>query len=232
VYASAIKRGSDRAWYIDADQNGTTFNFVGYTLDAFVTLASPFPVGDPLVGMNGIGPFNSLTAVGEYDGIYTFTDQGKSVPLSRALDSLHSSLNGAQFADPGFGWNYYNAITGLRAHTFTGVDNPVGIGPGQRNFTGHNGLATALYAALGELLALTCSVLLNREAASPAAAAHRPASCVAFSAQTCCAPSAPASARRARSSSSAASRSLPASHRMPPRPTAALSAAQRAGLSA
>lgn len=152
VYASAIKRGSDRAWYVDADQSGSTYNFVGYTLDAFVTLAAPFQVGDPRSGVNGLGPFNSLLAVGEVDSIYTATDQGKSVPLSRALDSLHSTLNGAQFADPGFGWNYYLAVTGLRAHTFTGVDNPSGIGPAQRNFTGHNGLATAVYAALGELL--------------------------------------------------------------------------------
>ncbi len=152
VYASAVKRGSDRAWYIDADQSGQTYNFLGYTLDAFVTLASPFQVGDPMVGMNGIGTFGSLTAVGEADAVYTFTDAGKPAPLSRALDALHSVINGSQFADPGFGWNYYLAITGLRAHTFTGVDNPVGIGPALRNFSGHNGIATAVFAALGELL--------------------------------------------------------------------------------
>lgn len=152
VYASTIKVGSDRAWYIDADQLGSTFGLIGYTLDAFVTLAFPFQVGDPMNGMNGLGPFNSLLGVGEGNGIWTSTDQGKSVILSRALNSLRSPLNGSQFADPGFGWNYYLAVTGLRAHTFTGVDNPVGIGPAMRNFTGHNGLATAVFAALGELL--------------------------------------------------------------------------------
>lgn len=152
VYASAIKVGSDRAIYIDADQSGPTYNFEGYTLDKFITLASPFQVGDPLVGVNGLGPFNSLTAVGEGNGIWTNTDQGKSVILSRALASLQSTINGSQFADPGFRWNYYLAVTGLRAHTFDGTDNPVGIGPAMRNFSGHNGLATAIWAALGELL--------------------------------------------------------------------------------
>lgn len=151
VYASAVKRGSDRIWYVDADQGGSTYNYIGYTLDRFVTLAAPFPVGDPESGVNGLGPYSSLLAVGEVDSIYTTTDQGKPVPLSRALDTLHSTLNGTVFADPGFGWNYYLSIAGLRAHTFSGIDNPVGVGERMRSFTGHNGIATAVYGARGEL---------------------------------------------------------------------------------
>ena len=149
VYASAVKRGSDRAWFIDAE-SGATFNFANYTLNRFVDLASPFQVGDPDVGTTGIGPFGPFTQFGSQDGIYSFTDQGKPVPLSRALTNLHSTLNGYQFADPGWNWNYYTAVTGLRANAF-GPDNPVGIGERMRAFTGHSGVAKALYQVRGEM---------------------------------------------------------------------------------
>lgn len=151
VYSSAIKRGSDRAWYVDASQGNGTFNYVGYTLDKFLNLASPFQVGDPDLSVNGIGSFGPLTDFGSADSIYNFTDQGKPVPLSKAFDALHSEMNGAQFADPGFGWHYYISVTGLRAHNLQGDDNPVGIGERMRGFTGHNGIATAIFAARGEL---------------------------------------------------------------------------------
>lgn len=151
VYSSAIKRGSDRAWYVDAAEGGLTFNWVGYTLDAFANLASPFQVGDPDIGVNGIGAFGPLTDFGSEDNIYSFTDQGKPVPLSKAMDALHSAMNGSQFADPGFGWNYYLSVMGLRALNLQGDDNPVGIGERMRGFTGHNGICTAIFAARGEL---------------------------------------------------------------------------------
>jgi hypothetical protein len=150
VYASAIKTGSDRAWYINANQSQTTYNYAGYTLDDFVNLASPFQVGDPDTGTTGIGPFGPFTMFGTEDGIYSFTDQGKPVALSRALTSVHSTLNGYQFADPGWNWNYYTAITGLRANG-SGADNPVGIGERMRGFTGHDGQPHALYQVRGEL---------------------------------------------------------------------------------
>lgn len=150
VYANSVKRGSDRAWYMDAEA-GDTQNFAGYTLDAFLTLAFPFQVGDPDLGVNSIGPFGPVTAFGAEDGIYTFTDQGKPVPLSRALQTLHSPLNGSWFADPGWGWNYYLSVAGLRCHDLRGNDNPVGIGERMRGFTGHNGIATAVFATRGEL---------------------------------------------------------------------------------
>lgn len=151
VYASAVKTGSDRAWYIDADENSATFHYASFTLDAFITLAAPFPVGDAMVGVNGIGPYGSLTAFGLQNTISTSTDQGKATKLSRALETVQSSLNGGEFADPGFGWNYYLSSTALRAHTFSGVDNPTGVGERMRGFTGHNGLAFTVYSARGEL---------------------------------------------------------------------------------
>jgi len=156
VYATAIKRGNDRVWYVDAEHHSRdaaddVYNFVGYTLDAFSTLAFPFQVGDPMLGVNGLGPFGPFTAEGQVDAIYTFTPQGATVKLSKALDAIHSTLNGAQFADPGFGWNYYTSIAGLRAFNLGGVDNPIGVGERMRGFTGHNGLATAIFPARGEL---------------------------------------------------------------------------------
>lgn len=148
VYANAVKRGSDRAWIIDAS-SGANSNFLGYTLDGFVTMASPFQVGDPDVGLTGIGPFGPFTMVGANDNISSFTDQGKPVPLSRALLSHNSPVNGSQWSDPGFGWNYYISAIGLRA-TNGATDNPIGIGERLREFTGHGGLPTAIYAERGE----------------------------------------------------------------------------------
>lgn len=150
VYAQAIKRGSDRAWYIDASAAGTTFNYAGYSLDAFETLAQPFQVGDPDVNTTGIGPFGPFTMFGAEDNLYSFTDQGKPVPLSRALLSHLSDHNGIQWADPGWGWNYAITSIGLRAIQ-PGVDNPVGLGERMRGFTGHDGLPHAIWAERGEL---------------------------------------------------------------------------------
>lgn len=151
VYASDVKVGSDRAWYLDADESSASYHYASFTLDGFETLAAPFPVGDAMVGVDGIGPYGSLTAFGLENTISTSTDQGKATKLSRALETVQGARNGAQFADPGFGWNYYLSETALRAHTFAGVDNPVGVGERMRGFTGHNGLATAVYSARGEL---------------------------------------------------------------------------------
>lgn len=151
VYANYIRRGSDRAWIVDASQISGFFNYAGYTLDSFVNMAAPFQVGDPMVGVNGIGPYGPLTSFGAADNIYSFTDQGKPVPLSKAMDAIHSDENGQQFADPGFGWNYYRSVMGLRAHDLRGNDNPIGVGERMRGFTGHNGIPTAIFAARGEL---------------------------------------------------------------------------------
>jgi hypothetical protein len=151
VYASAIKRGSDRAWYVNANQAQSTYNFAGFTLDDFVNLANPFQVGDPTAGMNGIGPFGPLTMFGGMDNLYSFTDQGKPVPLSRALYNHHSVWNGNQWADPGWTWNFATSAIGLRAVSPGGIDNPVGIGETMRQFTGHNGIAYTVYSERGEL---------------------------------------------------------------------------------
>ena len=149
VYAFAIKRGSDRAWYIDA-ASGATYNFAGFTLDAFESLAPPFQVGDPRADANGIGPFNAYTMFGYKDNFYSFTDQGKPIPLSRAIYSHHSDLNGKQWADPGWGYNFATSQIGLRAIA-NGLDNPVGVGEAMRNFTGHNGIPKSIYSERGEL---------------------------------------------------------------------------------
>lgn len=153
VFASAVKVGSDRAWYINAEQSAATYNFANYATDDFVNLAAPFQVGDPEVGTTGIGPFGPFTQFGQDNRISTFTDQGKPIPNSRALQTVSSPLNGKQFADPGWYWNYYTAITGLRANS-GGTDNPVGVGERMRGFTGHNGLVHALGQVRGELPAV------------------------------------------------------------------------------
>ena len=150
VYAQAVKRGSDRAWYIDADPNSTTYNYAGYSLDSFETLAAPFQVGDPDVNTTGIGPFGPFTMFGAEDNLYSFTDQGKPVPLSRALLNHLTDHNGQQWADPGWGWNYAITSIGLRAIQ-PGIDNPVGIGERMRGFTGHDGIPHAIWAERGEL---------------------------------------------------------------------------------
>lgn len=155
VYASAVKVGSDRAWFIDAAHHAVglfadVFNYACYTLDRFATLAAPFQVGDPDVGVTGILPFGPFTGFGSQKNIYDFTDQGKPVPKSRALIGFASPMNGKQGADPGWGWNYVITAIGLRAMQ-PGVDNPVGIGERMRGFTGHNGAPTAVWANRGEL---------------------------------------------------------------------------------
>lgn len=151
VYAFAVKVGSDRAWIINAEP-GSDFNYAVFTLDAFVNLSAPFQVGDPLVSATGIGPFgfDAATMFGFENNFYSFTDQGKPLPLSKALTTHLSALNGKQWADPGWGWNYATSQIGLRA-VVSGVDNPVGVGEGMRDFTGHSGIPTAIYPERGEL---------------------------------------------------------------------------------
>jgi len=150
VYGTAMVPGSDRLWFINANSAGTNNNWVIYTLDSFETLSAPLQVGDPLVNATGIGPFGPFTFFGSETGLYTFTDQGKPIPLSRALANHKSLLNGAQWADPGWGWNFAITDIGLRAVNGT-TDNPVGIGERMRAFTGHNGVPTAVWAERGEL---------------------------------------------------------------------------------
>ena len=148
VYAYQMVPGSDRLWLV----NGSSpyENWVIYTLDDIQNLSAPLQVGDPKVGATGIGPFGPFTFFGSNYGLYTFTDQGKPIPLSRALANHQSAQNGKQWADPGWGFNYAITDIGLRAVNGT-VDNPVGIGESMRQFTGHNGLPTAIWAERGEL---------------------------------------------------------------------------------
>ena len=150
VYANSIATGSDRSWIAQGDPAGTNNNLITYTLNDFATMAATFQVGDPKVGVTGIGPFGPFTMFGQYNGISSFTDQGKPVPLSTALRGHYSANNGSQWADPGWGWNYYIADTGLRC-TNGSIDNPVGIGETMREFTGHGGRPTAIWSERGEL---------------------------------------------------------------------------------
>jgi hypothetical protein len=150
VYAGSIADGSDRCWITTRNSSGELENLVSYTLDDFETLANPFPVGDPRVKANNLGPHGPFVHLGKSDGIITFTDQAKPVPLSRALKGHLSEHNGAQFADPGWGWLYAISDVGLRALT-SHIDNPVGIGERMREFTGHAGRPTAIWPERGEL---------------------------------------------------------------------------------
>jgi hypothetical protein len=150
VYAGPLAVGSDRCWFITKGSNGELENLVGYTLDGFQTINNPFPVGDARVKANGIGPFGPFTFFGNRKGLNSFTDQGKPVPLSRALSGHDSEHNGKQFADTGWGWNYAITDVGLRALT-SHIDNPVGIGERMREFNGHGGRPTAIWPERGEL---------------------------------------------------------------------------------
>lgn len=150
VYAGPLAVGSDRCWFITKGSTGELENLAGYTLDGFQTVNNPFQVGDAKVKANGIGPFGPFTFFGNRSNLYSFTDQGKPVPLSRALIGHLSENNGSQWADPGWGWNYVITDIGLRAVT-SHIDNPVGIGEAMRQFTGHAGRPTAIWAERGEL---------------------------------------------------------------------------------
>lgn len=149
VYGDAEAVGSDRLWMVDA-QNPNSSQMT-YTLDALQNWAAPFAVGDSQVRSTGIGPFGPFTYFGKRSNLYSFTDQGKPAPLSRALIGHLSDENGLQWADPGWGWNYAITNIGLRAISNSGEDNPVGIGERMREFTGHNGKPTAVWAERGEL---------------------------------------------------------------------------------
>lgn len=150
VYANGIALGSDRCWIVKGDASLVNDNLATYTLDSFATMANPFQVGDPRNTINGMGSFGPYMLFGSTHGIFSFTDQGKPVPLSRALVGHESSNNGQQWADPGWGWEYYIADTGLRA-TNGYTDNPVGIGERMREFTGHSGTPSAIFQERGEL---------------------------------------------------------------------------------
>ena len=150
VYAGPLAVGSDRCWFITRGQTGELENLAGYTLDDFQTINNPFQIGDPKVKANGIGPFGPFTFFGTVTNLYSFTDQAKKIPLSRALIGHSSANNGSQFADPGWGWNYAITDIGLRALT-SHIDNPVGPGESMRHFTGHGGRPTAIWAERGEL---------------------------------------------------------------------------------
>jgi hypothetical protein len=150
IYAGPLAVGSDRCWFITRDSTGAFENMTAYTLDDFQTTANPFQIGDPRVKANGIGPLGPFTFEGKASGLFSFTDQNKVVPLSRALQGHLSTNNGKQWADPGWGWNYVITDIGLRAVT-SHIDNPVGIGERMREFTGHSGRPTAIWAERGEL---------------------------------------------------------------------------------
>lgn len=150
VLANQLAAGSDRIWFNVATSSGEDEHTMSYSFDAFQNAAAPFPLGDPGFRITGIGPFGPFTYTGKLNGLFSFTDQGKPVPLSRALLNHISDLNGRQWADPGWGWNYTLSDVGLRAVSGN-IDNPVGIGESMRLFTGHDGLPTAVWMERGEL---------------------------------------------------------------------------------
>lgn len=151
VLAKAMVVGTDRLTFVEADQAGTNENKIRYTTDDFATLGNRFQVGDPKVSATGIGAYGPFTHVGSRAGVYTFTDLGKSFPLSTALRGTLSDDNGSQFADPGWGFNYAVTALGLRALTGS-TDDPVGIGEAMEEFEGHDGSPTAVFPYAGQLL--------------------------------------------------------------------------------
>ena len=150
VYTGPLAVGSDRCWFVTRSASGEVENLISYTFDDFATTTNPFQVGDPKAAVNGIGPLGPFTFIGKTTNLFSFTDQGKPVPLSRSLVGHNSGNNGKQWTDPGWGWNYAITDIGIRACT-SHIDNPVGIGEAMRQFTGHNGRPTAIWAERGEL---------------------------------------------------------------------------------
>lgn len=151
VYAGVLAVGSDRCWFSTKGSTGELENLAGYTLDGFQTINNPFAIGDAKVNINGIGPHGPFTEVGTRTGLFSYTDQAKPVALSRALRGHDSVNNGSQWADPGWGWNYAITDVGLRAIRSDHTDNAVGVGESMREFTGHNGRPTAIWAERGEM---------------------------------------------------------------------------------
>ncbi len=144
-YARKFAIGGDKLWV------ATGVNQMTYTNNAYTTFATAFEAGDHDHLANGLGTLGPYTFIGKQGGIYSFTDQAKPVPLSKALEHFISTLNGAQWADPGWGWLYYTSAIGLRAINLSLVDNPVGPGERMLDYTGPVGTPTALWTHRGEL---------------------------------------------------------------------------------
>ena len=127
IYSGYLKRGNDRLWLVDAQNNQ-----MRYTFDPFTTISNAFTVGDDSRQLTGIGTQGPYTIVGAEDGIFGFTDSGKPVNI-HDLDGEESLNNGAQSVTM-WGWTYMITDLGVIAWT-PNVANPVGL-ESLKNFDG------------------------------------------------------------------------------------------------
>ena len=119
IYAGALKRGTDRLWFVNDNTNQARF-----TADAFVSASNAFSVGDDGRALTGIGTLGPFAVFGAEDGIFGFTDAGKPV-IVQDLEEYISTNNGAQHVEM-WGWEYYLTQLGLFAWT-PNIVNPVGL---------------------------------------------------------------------------------------------------------
>jgi len=122
-YAYEMAVGSDRLWMVDGDSGST--NRAKYTLDDFTTISNAFTVGDRDVQATGIGTLAHLTTLGFVNGLFSFTDAGKPVPILRTLRGHRDTLNCAHFAEL-WGWLFITTDFGLYAWNGATTVNPVG----------------------------------------------------------------------------------------------------------
>lgn len=119
-YVGDLKRGNDRLWFVDAQNN-----VAKYAFDDFTTVGplNGVIVGDDARALTGIGTMGPYTIFGALDGVFGFTDAGKPVTIDD-LDGEDSVNNGLRHASI-WGWEYYITDLGLKAWT-PNVSNPVG----------------------------------------------------------------------------------------------------------
>lgn len=150
----------DRVYFVDAS-GGANEGKLFYTFDEFTSVSNAMRVGDAGVPATGIGGWGPYAVLGREDGVWGFTDVGKSIPLTSELEQFRSSLNGFAFAEFG-GWLYVSTRLGLRALIPGGAENtkagPDAI-PGYEG--GISGLVVALFPYKGVLWAAVLSNYAN-----------------------------------------------------------------------
>lgn len=119
-YVGDMKRGNDRLWFVDAQNN-----VIKYAFDDFTTVGptAGITVGDDARQLTGIHTLGPYTICGALDGVFGFTDAGKPVTVDD-LEGEDSLNNGARGVSQ-WGWAYYITDLGLKAWT-PNVSNPVG----------------------------------------------------------------------------------------------------------
>lgn len=149
VMAKALGVGSDRIWIAQATGTNYTNNYASSFMDNLDVRIAEFQVVDTEIPITGVGFNGPFTLFGTEDGLYSFTESGRSVPLIPALRGLRDTRN-CRWIVQLWGWTFVNTIRGIYAISGT-TANPVG--PERlKNFEGPiRGVCTAIWP-VGESL--------------------------------------------------------------------------------